>query len=203
MKEIILDGKLIQVMTQTIDSLSEESIEGNIEGNIEKSKDIYSPYYIFLKNEDGSYNTNPIGIIPTIFEVNDDFTEIELLQITPLSEMPNTAFNELTISQDYPNGISFNELFDNIKIFCRNSYQWIIEPLDEKILTSPLSIKILEFSLHTGLSPDFASNIDFWGVMTHPLTHEQILVINQWGFYRNYVLNFFNGSLSINQGLLV
>lgn len=186
MKEIILDGKLVRVPVSIKSAVSEE----NKAWNKEQSKDIYKPYYIFNKNDDGTYTTNQKGIIPTVFMINEDFSEMVVLEILPLENLPSNTFNELTKSDTYPNGLDFDEFFDDIKSFC--DYRKWPSLFGKNILTSPVSIKLFEFSEKTKLHPDTPASLDFWGVMKHPITKERILILKQWGICREYWSNIFN-----------
>lgn len=184
---ITLDGTPITVDIGTKIAFPKRNTDKNDYGvlqNQAETDDKFIPHYIIQRGKDGSYKTNPTGIIAPVIRKSKDDVYHEMLHATPLDEYikkDKHIFNTITKTPEHPNGVDFNDLANNVTKLYSNSYREHQQPVDEHILAHPLAKSITHLIATTDAHPEDFSYDFNWGVWKHPVTKKLHPVIIDYG----------------------
>ena len=158
----------------------------------EGNRHLQDSYGMLKLNEDGTYKTNPNGILAPVIHAHESGHYLHMGQISPIRA---GDFRNLTKTEDFPKGISHNEFYDacNHEFDEANGYRNrfsddYAEKL-EKIKEHPLTSMAISFSFHHGTHPgDFVKgNMGIW---EHPVTGSKHIVISDYGADANLVREY-------------
>jgi len=174
---------------------------GQMQNKAENGKEeLFGKYRVITKNRDGSYSSNPNGLLPPLYE-HDDAQHLwshvgesrplknrELSDITRSPELPE--FKRLTKHELYPEGISLDDLSSALTYAHKkrnkeehNYFELRNRNVYDDLLENHPFIKALdEFHEHTKTPPHDLSQQANWGVWRHPTTGKNHLVVVDHGF---------------------
>lgn len=186
-KPIILDGVSTKIKLGTKIASVKRPTDKHDYGvlqNIAETDEKFKPYYIIQHTGYSKFTHNPNGILATVLKKSKDGVYHEMLHATPLNEYidrNNKIFEHLTKHKDYPNGIGFNELMQNISNQYNNSFKSHQVKLNDHILEHPLAKQLTHLIASTNAHPEDFSYDFNWGVWKHPVTGKEHPVIIDYG----------------------
>ena len=140
-------------------------------------------YSMLAKDHDGSYKTNPNGILAPVLNHHGDGHWLHMAKIDPIGA---GDFRAHTKTDDFPKGISHDEFFDAVNRNYQSAYgkkhygKTSDERLD-KVDDHPLVQNAQDFCMYSGTHPgDF--NKRNMGVWTHPVHGTKHIVLADYGF---------------------
>lgn len=199
-KTLVLDGIPARIPT---------AIKIAHQGEIEKSVDREGPllgqmqneaeadplmahhHGMIRKNQDGTYHTNPDGVIPPVFSAHQDHHHIEVGRVSPFHE---AKFKEATTDSSFPNGITHDEFHDTIQHIWAKAHGMSgfhhastdFDRMDNVLVHHPFVKNTIAFCSDTNTHPsDFVrDNIGTW---THPHTGKLHPILLDYGFQGHVV----------------
>jgi len=160
--------------------------QNKIESELNNSK-----YSAFLKNLDGSYTTNPDGILAPIFSYDQEFNWLEMLRV--INPMTVPIFNKFTGGEGFPAGL----LFNNVKLSLQRYYinltkeegaivgQLIEDEKYNLCVKHPWVKTYIRFMEESNILP-FDFTLKNLGYIIHPITKKEVMVICDYGFTDEY-----------------
>lgn len=147
---------------------------------------------VLVRQKDGSFKTNPNGIlVPHVdSHVNDHWLEVGRVQ--PLSQTYGDAMREHTKTDEFPRGIGHRQFSHVMEKGWDEAHgedvHW--EPWEEELARHPLIKKAEDLVANTNLNPgDFTD--DNMGIWTHPLTGEKHIVIHDYGYSNDVAKHYY------------
>lgn len=194
-RKIILDGieTEIETVLKVVKPHKVESgkcdlgkCQTKIESELSKSK-----YSAFLKNFDGSYTTNPDGILAPVLQYDHEFNWVEMVKVVNPMTIP--IFNKFTGGEGFPAGLLFNNVKLSLERYHGNLTKTegiIIGQLieDEKYnlcVKHPWVKTYIRFMEESNILP-FDFNLKNLGYIIHTITKKEIMVICDYGFTTEY-----------------
>lgn len=143
---------------------------------------------IIRRNDDGTWHTNPEGVIPPLFGAHPEHHYIETARVSPFREQ---KFREATVTPEFPEGISHQEFHDTLMhmhSIAHGGQGWhggLTDPdkIENHLVHHPFVKNVQQFASDSGVHPiDFhEDNVGTW---THPHTGKLHPVLLDYG-YRN------------------
>jgi hypothetical protein len=194
-KEIILDGQKVQ--TPYVHKLAiygdldryktpDEPLLGELQNKAESERNYSFEHGVIVRNTDGSYSTNPNGILVPVFRTHPEYHHLEMGYAR---DMDPSEFSRLTITPDFPDGVKYNDFHYSLmnEYYDANGVEFkrygnrteTPKEIHEKLTRHPLFRKAIGLT-SMGIHP-----ADFWegnvGVWTHPITGQDHPVVRDFG----------------------
>ncbi|HET8686828.1 MAG TPA: hypothetical protein VFM18_09205 [Methanosarcina sp.] len=141
---------------------------------------------IIRRNDDGTWHTNPEGVIPPLFGAHPEHHYIETARVSPFTE---AKFKEATKTPEFKDGITHQEFYDTLMhmhSIAHGKKGWKYNKTDPSLMEGyfvhhPFVRSVQNFSSDSGVHPvDFLShNIGIW---THPHTGKLHPVLLDYGY---------------------
>jgi hypothetical protein len=145
---------------------------------------------IFRKHGDGSYTTNPHGVVAPVVDHHDEHEHITSVRCDKFSA---AKFKECTVNKDYPKGLSYKHFhgalmrehdLSNGKSFSPASYGAKSHEELDKAAEHPLTEKFLNHMHDTGHHPGDVRPANL-GILHHPHTGEKHVALLDAGYDHN------------------
>jgi hypothetical protein len=198
-KYINLDGTLTEikiVIKSRITNNFDQYLIGDsfgLQQNKFECNAINNDYSILLKNKTGGYSTNELGCLAPVFEYDVNYDWLEMGYVAPIGAW---AFNQLTITPDYPDGLNFDCF-----VYCANKkYRELYGSNYPDDTLFPGQISDIEYE--QVLKHPWVNNFISWmqlvqfeandlilknmGIFWHPITDKGYPVICDYGINREY-----------------
>lgn len=202
-KTLVLDGLEAKIPTAikiAHKGSIEKSVErdgpmlGQLQNEAEADPLMTHHHGIIRKNQDGTWHTNPDGVIPPLFSAHKEHHHIEVGRVSPFTE---AKFREATKTESFPHGISHTEFHDTIqhvwaKAHGMSGFHYSStdsDRMDNELIHHPFVKNTIDFSANTDTHPsDFVE--DNVGVWTHPHTGKLHPVLLDYGFQGRIVKEY-------------
>lgn len=189
-RKIKLDGHDVQMPTAVkvafpgyLDKYNKSGrLLGEHQNAVESDPEV-TKHGVIVKNKDGSFRTNPNGILVPHVDAHHWDHWVEVGRVTPLADLAPEAMMEYTKSESHPEGIAHYQFYDVLDRGWDEAHGKTIhwEPWEEKIKHHPLVKAAESMIADTGMHPaDFTE--DNVGVWTHPVTGKKQIVIHDYGY---------------------
>lgn len=197
-KFIILDGELVSIPTiikSRIENKFDQYLTGDSFG-IQQNKmecDIRNNEYSILVNSGDSYQFNETGFLAPVFEFDSNFEWLEMSYVNKINKF---LFQELTITDKFPNGINFDSFVYSANkkyrelhgiIYPEDSYfpNQIPDSKYELLLTHPWVANFISWMELVNFEANDLITKNM-GIFTHPITMRGYPVICDYGISREY-----------------
>ena len=198
-KDITLDGKPANVGTALkiafpgkIESEmypdTKRKLFGERQNEAEADRLMTHHHGVIRRNDDGTWHTNPDGVIPPLFGHHPEFHHIETARVSPFRE---AKFREATKTPEFPDGITHREFHDTLMhnhIIAHGGQGWHHGETDPSLMEAyfihhPFVKNVQQFASDSGVHPiDFhEDNVGTW---QHPHTGKLHPILLDYG-YRN------------------
>jgi hypothetical protein len=198
-RSIIIDGiptSIKTIIKSRIENKFDKYLEVDSFGlkqNRFECNPLNTQYSILIKDKHGSYSINELGCLAPVFDYDPEF---EWLEMGYVSKLNNFLFTCLTITDYYPEGISFDDFVFSAHKKYREIHK-IIHPSDT---VYPNQISDTEYEIV--IKHPWVENFISWmtlvgfeandlilknmGIFYNPNTDKQYLVICDFGISREY-----------------
>jgi hypothetical protein len=164
---------------------NDERLLGEHQNSTESDHVISNNFGMLSENHDGSYSTNPDGVLAPVFNRHPDHHHLEMGHVSP---MKKSDFQKLTVSESHPKGLKFDDMYNALNKehkdangldgFTPRSHT---DSLHEKTMQHPFVNKVADMMFTNGFHPGDIS-IRNMGIWTHPHTGKQYPVMSDYGF---------------------
>lgn len=133
--------------------------------------------------DDGSYKTNPHGVLAPVLDSHKDS---HWLEMGHARNMTRKEFSDATKTDTHPKGLDFDLLHKHLvnlhaEAHGQNPWHHLSDEQVHHVESHPMFDNVKDFMDNSGNHPGDL-RLQNWGMWSHPITGKEHPVIRDWGF---------------------
>lgn len=162
-----------------------ERLLGEQQNDVESDPFTSNTHGMLRENDDGTYSTNPHGVLAPVLGRHPDHHYLEMGHVSP---MKKSDFQRLTRTESHPKGIKFDEMYDALNREYHNAHgstyysgKKVSDEEHERIMRHPFVEHMNNMMNDTAFHPADI-NPKNMGIWRHPVTGAEHPVISDYGY---------------------